>query len=285
MPPRSRRVAMRFAPKLVARPVAPVVSTRRLFAALLPSIGVDAICDIGSMDGSDALRFREQCPGVAVIAFEANPRNFERMRNHPALEAADIRREPLAVSDTNGSADFFLVRIWPEVGGRRGMSSLYQRREVDQLEAIVRVQTTRLDTYLGQHAPHATRVALWIDVEGKAFEVISGARDVLDKVQLLHVEVETLPLIADVQRTYSEVYALLESSGFVEIATDHRVSSKQFNTLWMRARQSEAVLRAVRRRLVRARLRGCMTSIVYRLFPRRVSGYLAGRFGIRGAIP
>ena len=274
---------MRLAPKPVARPVAPVVSTRRLFAALLPSIGVDAVCDIGSMDGSDALRFRRQCPDATLIAFEANPKNFEQMRDDPALLAADIRREPLAVSDRDGSADFFVVRMdRPELRAWRGMSSLYQRREADRLEAVVHVQTTRLDTYLGQHAPHTTRIALWIDVEGKAFEVISGARDALVKVQLLHVEVESTPLIADVQRTYSEVYALLESSGFVEIATDHPVRDTQFNTLWMRAPQSQAVLRAVRRALARARLRRFVTDIVHHFLPRRVRGYLAGQFGIRG---
>ena len=277
---------MKPAPRTVVRPVAPVVSTRRLFATLLRPLSADAVCDIGSMDGSDALRFRRECPGATVIAFEANPRNFERMRDDPALEAANIRREPLAVSDTDGSADFFVVRMYsPEAHARRGMSSLYQRREVDQLEEVVRVKTTRLDTYLAQHAPHATRSALWIDVEGKAFEVISGAGDALAKVQLLHVEVETTPLIADVQRTYSDVYALLESSGFREIATDYPVRGSQFNTLWMREPQPKAVLRAVRRGLLRARLRRCVTNLVYHRLPRRIRAYLAGRFGVRGSIP
>ena len=275
---------MKPSPSSVARPVAPVVSTRRLFASLLDCLGVNAVCDIGSMDGSDALRFRRRCPGATVIAFEANPRNFERMRNDAALDAADILREPLAVSDSDGSADFFVVRAGrPEVRARRGMSSLYQRRQPDQLEAIVRVQTTRLDTYLGPRVPHTTRIALWIDVEGKALEVISGARDALVNVQLVHVEVETTPLIADAQRTYSDVYALLESSGFVEVATDHPVRDSQFNTLWVRAQQSEAVLRAVRRALVRARLRRCATDIVRYLLPGRVRGRLR-RFGTRGSI-
>jgi FkbM family methyltransferase len=263
--------------------VAPVVSTRRLFDGLLRSLGVDIICDIGSMDGTDALRFRRLCPRAAVIAFEANPENFERMRNDAALDGADIRREPLAVSDGDGRADFFVVRApsGPQARARRGMSSLYPRRQIDQLEAIVQVETTRLDTYLDRRAPHATSIALWIDVEGKAYEVLSGARDALAKVQLLHIEVEVSPLIADVQRTYSDVYALLESSGFMEIATDHPVRYPQFNTLWMRAHQSEVVLRAVRRALVRQRLLRYVRDIVYCLLPRRVYGYLSGRFGVR----
>jgi FkbM family methyltransferase len=265
------------------KPAAPVVSTRRLFDSLLHSLAVDTVCDIGSMDGTDALRFHRQCPGAAVIAFEANPKNFERMRNDAALDGAGIRREPLAVSDGNGHADFFVVRApgGPEARARRGMSSLYQRRQIDQLEAIVQVETTRLDTYLGQNAPNAASIALWIDVEGKAFEVLSGARDALAKVQLLHIEVEISPLIADIQRTYSDVYALLESSGFVEIATDHPVRHPQFNTLWMRAHQSEAILRAVRRGLVRERLRRYVRDIVYCLLPRHMYGYLSGRFGVR----
>ena len=94
----------------VAGPVAPVVSTRLLFTTLLRSLGADAVCDIGSMNGRDALRFRKQCPSAAVIAFEANPRNFECMRADPALAAANIRCEPLAMTDTDGSADFICAR-------------------------------------------------------------------------------------------------------------------------------------------------------------------------------
>ena len=120
-------------------------------------------------------------------------------------------------------------------------------------------------------------------MEGKAFEVLSGARESLSRVHLLHVEVERTPRIADSQKTYSDVYALLESADFEEIATDYPVHGTQFNTLWMP--KSDAELPVVRAAVVHARRRRRVTDVVYRLLPGRVRHYLAGRFGVRGSIP
>jgi FkbM family methyltransferase len=264
---------------------APVLSTRRLFTALLPVLDIDTVCDVGSKDGTDALRFRRQLPAAQVIAFEASPRNFELMRADAALTAGAVRTESFAVTDFDGVADFFVVRAeHPIEHARRGMSSLYRRVAEIDLERVVSVPTIRLDTYLGSTAPAVSRCALWIDAEGKAFEVIAGARGVLERIQLLHVEVETRPLIGAAQKTYADVRRQLENAGFKELATDHASSGKQFNTLFMRATQPQHILLEVRRRLLRARLRRRLSNVVYHLLPGPVRGYLAGRYGIRGSI-
>lgn len=262
----------------------PVMNTGRAFVRLLPVLGIDTVCDIGSKDGADALRFRQRLPAAEVIAFEANPRNYAGMRADPALGAARIRIEPLAVCEHDGEADFFVVRAAPHGDhARRGMSSLYRRRETDELECVVRVGATRLDSWLGTRG-HGGHLALWIDVEGKAFEVIEGAQAVLSQVRLLHVEVETAPLIAAGQKTYTDIRARLAARGFVELATDFPATGRQFNSLWINAALPAAMRRAVARRLVQARWRRRLSNLVYHLLPGRVRGYLAGRFGIRGSI-
>ncbi len=78
------------------------------------------------------------------------------------------------------------------------------------------------------------RLALWIDTEGKAYEVIEGATGVGQRVHLLHVEVETSPCIGSDQKLYPDVKALLDTLGFTELATDVADTGAQFNALFVR---------------------------------------------------
>ena len=72
-----------------------IVSTRRLFCRLLRTFDIATVCDVGSMDGADALRFRRALPNAAVLALEPNPRNF-------ALMAADDRAQTRGHSSLAG---------------------------------------------------------------------------------------------------------------------------------------------------------------------------------------
>ena len=212
-----------------------IVNTRRLFARLLPVLRVSAICDVGSMDGADALMFRGVLHRARIYAFEPNPENFRLMQANTALREHDIRLLPYAATNYDGEAEFFLVEadstpncLW------RGRSSLYRRSGREGSAKSVEVRTTRLDTFLVDRLPGDARLALWIDTEGKAYEVIEGARDVAAQVCLLHVEMESKPVISPDQKLHPEVRALLDELGFVELATDQAQSTAQFNALFVR---------------------------------------------------
>ena len=195
-----------------------IANTRRLFSWLLRPMRIDVVCDVGSMDGADALRFRDLLPSARIYAFEANPENYERMAADPALRERSIQAVPFAVSDANGAAQFFLVGAdysGPNVP--RGMSSLYRRTDPFAPVRVAQVKTVRLDSFLANERTTHTRVALWIDTEGAAYEVIAGMQGALQQVQLLHVEVETAPLIGAEQKLYSDVKSLLDRMGFREL--------------------------------------------------------------------
>ena len=66
------------------------VNTKELFLALLPDLGIDLVCEVGSMNGDDALAFRARLPQTRIIALEPNPSNLQRMRADPRLAAAGI---------------------------------------------------------------------------------------------------------------------------------------------------------------------------------------------------
>src|SRR5215469_358330 len=105
-----------------------IVNTRRLFTRLLSRLQISAVCDVGSMNGADALAFRAAAPQSSIYALEPNPHNFRRMVADRALHERNIRVEPLAATNYDGQGDFHLIEADDsQPDNRHGLSSLYQR--------------------------------------------------------------------------------------------------------------------------------------------------------------
>jgi FkbM family methyltransferase len=243
------------------------VNTRELFLALLRELEIDVVCDVGSMNGDDALAFRARLPHASILAIEANPANLASMQADARLRAARIDIVGAAASNADARAPFFVVPAdYATRNPRRGMSSLHQRDSADSRGVAVEVRTLRLETLLAPSMKPGARLALWIDVEGHACEVLEGLGAVAQQVRLLHVEVESQPCIAHGQRLYPEARALLESLGFEELGTDHDRSHPQFNALYLR-RGPDAVADRVAACVARARRRQVFIERVRRLCP------------------
>jgi FkbM family methyltransferase len=210
-----------------------IVNTGWLFKKLLSTLPIDLVCDIGSMDGTDALACRKAAPNARIYAFEVNPDNLRDMRSNGALSQRRIELVPLAICNEDGRADFHLVDPTRPGVGSRGMSSLHRRPKSPYFTTrTVNVETARLDTFLTARRETGRSLALWLDVEGKAYEVIHGAREVWRDLRLVHVEVELEPCIAPGQALYPQVRALLQSIGLQELAID-RPWHVQFNALFV----------------------------------------------------
>ena len=245
-----------------------VLNTQRLFVQLLPVMRIDTVCDVGSMDGAEALKFRAAARAARIHAFEPNPANLTLMQANRALLDNDINIVPLAITNYDGDAQFHVTPAGYFPGQSwRGMSSLYRRFDRPELLSSVPVKTARLDTVLARELSADPRIALWIDVEGKAHEVIEGAAGVMRHVWLLHVEVETEPCIAAEQRFYPQVKALLRRAGFTELATDGKRSQVQFNALFVRSALPATVRLGVRRRLALQHLRGSLGGATRKVSP------------------
>jgi FkbM family methyltransferase len=258
-----------------------IVNTRRLFCRLLRTLEIETVCDVGSMDGHDALRFRRARPAADILALEPNPRNFALMEADEELRRQRIRILPLAASDRERNAPFFVVgaeyvvnRDW----ARRGMSSLHRRSDSSLLAEVVQVRTVRLDNLLADEGRAGLRVALWIDTEGMAFETIAGAAGVLDRTLMVHVEVETVPCIGVDQRLLPDVEKTLRDSGFVLLATDQARTAVQLNALFVRAESLRAKGREIRWQVARERLYRNARRAVRPLVPSRLRNFLFRRF-------
>jgi FkbM family methyltransferase len=262
-----------------------ILSTARLFAKLLPALRIDVVCDVGSLNGADALRFRRAVPRADIIAFEANPENYHSMLATPALQRAAVVTLPYAAAERDGEAQFYVVPVaGPENLARRGMSSLYQRPEAERRGNAVLVLTRRLDGILASRGIADRRIALWIDAEGAAFEVLQGASGLLDRVMLIHVEVETAPCIGTTQKLHRDVATLLESLGFTEMATDSPTASLQFNALYVRRHLAAPMRVALLYHTCLQQLRRWAVSLVLAVCPARLRHFLLRRRQIPGAV-
>ena len=254
-----------------------VLSTRYLFRRLLRTLEIETVCDIGSMDGSDALLFRRMLPRARILALEANPRNLAHMEADESLRRSSIRIFPLAATDNDSQAPFFVARADYRKGHdrfRRGMSSLLNRADESQLLEVVQVRTVRLDNLLVAESLVDRPLALWIDTEGLAFEVICGARRSLSFARMLHVEVEIEPIIGADQKLFPDVERALAEAGFAVLATDQAPESLQFNVLFVRTDLLRAKAVEIRFWATVARARHAVADAVSLFVPLRLARML-----------
>jgi FkbM family methyltransferase len=190
------------------------------------------------------------------------------MKANAMLQERKIDILEIAASNYDGDADFFLVDRKPSGGDDwRGMSSLYKRSGEPGPTPVHKVRAVRLDTFLADKCAPDVRFALWIDAEGSAFEVIDGVGGLVEHVQLVHVECETVPCIAPNQRLYADLKALLRRQGFIELATDCARSESQFNALYVRRGQSARMKLAIAASLTHARARRLIVAALRALCP------------------
>jgi len=205
------------------------MNTSNLFASLIKHLHADCVCDVGSLDGTQAVRFAHLLPKAHVFAFEANPQNYRRMRQNGRLERLGIEVLPNAVSDIDGMVGFHVADVdYDSDTANKGLSGLLVRD--DPVRETVDVASVRLDTFLSRQSRRYERIALWIDVEGAGYSVIEGCEGIAGRVAVMHIEVETRRMWPG-HRTKDEIAALLARWGFREIASQYWWEGTQGNSV------------------------------------------------------
>ena len=192
--------------------------TKYIFHALLWLLEPDVILDVGSMDGSDSKKFKKLVPTADIIAFEANPDNYQLMCADAGLQRSAIRIVHQLVSNQEGRRTFFIQKpINPTHDSNRGTSSAMRRSEQGMETMEVHLDAVRVDSFLTHEYPEKKRTAMWVDVEGHAYEVLEGLAGVKNSVHLIHVEVETKEIWPG-QKIEKDILALAKEMGFLPIA-------------------------------------------------------------------
>ena len=191
------------------------------------------VLDVGAWDGRLARACVAAAPDAAVHAFEANP--YVYAKKSPKLAGTGVDYHHLAVGAEVGEATFSVVRHFKgkDASPKSGSNSM-RRRLLHNVEyEDFQVPMTTIDAFAAEHDLLGRSCALWMDLEGCAFEGLTGARRMLETTLVVMVEVEARQLWVG-QKTADDVEALLNSLAFTQIGRDEQFGD-QYNVLFARA--------------------------------------------------
>ena len=188
-------------------------NTKVLFCAIMKRLNVDCVCDIGSRDGVQSSLFKGLLSHAQIVAFEANPYNFARMKASPQLSATGIDLVPSAVSNRNGTAAFHVIDVnYDDPNENTGTSSLLVHVGLETKETV-EVPVCRIDDFILERYPQSKCLGLWIDVEGAEYLVLEGMERIRDRVAVVHVETALTPMRIG-QHAFAAVRELMSGFGF-----------------------------------------------------------------------
>ncbi|MGI8879661.1 MAG: FkbM family methyltransferase [Jatrophihabitans sp.] len=212
-----------------------------LFFRLVRVTEPDLFIEAGAKEASTSLRIRRYLPTARVVAFEANPFTYEKFGALHDFAAANVDYRHLALSDRPGSVTFHVNHNDAGMPQADGQGSLLRSHEASNGLTEVTVEATTLDSFFADHT--FQRGALWIDVEGAAKEVLSGAVGTVGKADVAIIEVEDRAYWGQ-EWLFPEVSSYFFDRGMIPIARDFQ-SRYQYNVIYV----SEAVFHRDRVRL------------------------------------
>jgi len=204
----------------------------RLFFQVGSILGVDLFVEAGAKDAASSRRARRRIDPNRIVAFEANPYVYDRFAEANSGEAG-VEYEHLALSEEPGSVTFNVMCSDDGTPKANGQASLLKREgQSDDGFVEVTVDATTLDRYFERD--DFARAALWVDVEGAAHAVLSGASDTLRRTAVVMIEVEDRPYWGEKQWLREDIAAFLYRHGLVPVARDFQ-SRYQYNIVFVRS--------------------------------------------------
>ncbi len=197
---------------------------------LLDKNMVKTVFDIGACEAEDSIRYARLFPASTVYAFEPRVDNLNIAKVSIAEhQCSNIVLENIALSNANGTAEFFLSEGEPGDlknseewdFGNKSSSLLPPSDEMKKHTAWLKfnkkteVETRRLDQYAGskniKHIDFAH-----IDVQGAELMVLEGAGEFLSQIKLIWMEVEAVELYKH-QPLKNDVEVFMKKNNFTNI--------------------------------------------------------------------
>ncbi len=238
---------------------------------LLDCEKVKTVFDIGACEAEDSIRYSLLFPNATVYAFEPRADNLaigrasikKHQRNNIVLEG-------LALSDKNGTAEFFLSEGEPGDlknsaewdFGNKSSSLLPPAEEMKkhtawlQFNKKTEVPTQRMEDYAKNKTIDGVDFA-HIDVQGAELMVLQGAGSFLNRIKLIWMEVEAVELYKN-QPLKSDVEAFMKKNNFINLLdTVNAVAGDQLyaNLNYFKDDRLAAFRKAQKRKAFKTRLR------------------------------
>lgn len=182
---------------------------------------VRTIVELGSRDAEVSIALKRAFPQARVFAFECNPAAIELCRrNIAAAQVEGVTLVPRAISDCNGTIDFFAIdparTITPHRDGNIGASSLFQASPDYPHEQYVQNRISVEATTLAQWARENSITGIdlvWMDLQGAELKALQGMEDILRNIKILYTEVEFKQIYIG-QPLFPEIDRFMRERGF-----------------------------------------------------------------------
>lgn len=157
----------------------------------------------GPADANEAFDMRAARPDICIVGFEPNPVmfNIQRARGFPGLLL------PLAL--WSEGAQLELAGVNHPQGFIQEHRSSSVVKFMDDRKFVYKVEADSLDNLSNRYGPFVKAV-LWADIEGAELECLIGARQLLDRRQILALNVEVFA------ENYMQIAKYLQQFGFIE---------------------------------------------------------------------
>jgi FkbM family methyltransferase len=208
-----------------------VVNLNEVFFKLITEVSpCDLFIEAGAFDGTTSLLVQKAMPRAQVYAFEANPYNYAKFKS--SFENNAVNYMHLAVSNQTGNTTFKVQkeREGVSIPQIKGNNSILARTDHTVSYENVTVPCVRLDDYFAGKYDSNNCIGMWIDLEGFAYQALSGAKNLLDCVSVLKVEVESYQYWKE-QKLDQDVCEFLTIQGFIPILRDFEYQ-QQYNILF-----------------------------------------------------
>lgn len=179
----------------------------------------EVIIEIGARDCRETLAFNSYFPNAEIFAFECNPNTLPFCRQ--AIKGIkNIELIEKGVCLNNDKVTFYPINkektltTWKD--GNQGASSLLKASGKYKVETYVQNEITvdaiRLDKFISLKNISNIDV-LWMDIQGGELMALQSLGNDINKVSIIHTEVEFLEIYQD-QPLYNDIQKFLKHNGF-----------------------------------------------------------------------
>jgi len=185
------------------------------------------VLEVGAHIGYYALMPFVECDNVHVYAVEAEPENYEFLRDNIRLNNANgyFTAEHVAFGDKNGETELTVS----DQSNRHSFQDLFHEESSHRVSGKITVPMRRGEDWLADHDVEISDIdVLRMDVEGFEATILETLPGILNHIELLHLEVHPKLMEND---ALDDVLEMLKTSGLEIVVAARNADGHELDSL------------------------------------------------------
>lgn len=180
----------------------------------LKSYQIKTIIDVGASRGNVSIVLANLFPDSTVYAFEPIKEEYEKMNSK--IKSQKIITNCVGITDKVGYSPFYINNFFP-ASSLLPFNKSFDKFNSYPVEKKIKIATTTLDTYL-LNKDIECPIFLKIDTQGSELLVLKGAKNLLQKVSIIHIETAYYEFY-EKQALFDDIYEYLKALNFTYVGS------------------------------------------------------------------